>query len=482
MLAWLANPSAMSNSLLVSALFLVAAALRVHNAWLALPLSGYDGPFHAANIGIILFEGRLPLPHEGWSTFHPPFYYAVSAFLWKLLPAGLSAHGVLFALRLLNVAAGLALGLAVYLACRRVLPARPRVALCASALALFLPMQLGPSYLVGNEMFGAALAGGCILLLLAGLDAARPRWALPALGVLLGLAALTKFNTLVVLATVGLALTARGFARHGPTPRALVEVAAVFSLAALVAGWYFAWNQQRYGRPILMQNEIVSAQMSRSGYGPPRALAEYLSPRADILLLDPKVMLRPARDDVPQRKAVWPVTFGTIWFDLHFSMIHASHPRARIAAWPLYACGAIFTVLAIVGARSMLRAGRGEALPRPGQVLVVALLLALTSYVLFTWRVATYSALKGVYLSPALLPFCVLVGVGCDRAAAHGRTAARAVAVLVLAFVVSVCVVFWEGGLAPRRLNIAHAYLLAHTDEATLRVYEYFVPPLRLGR
>jgi hypothetical protein len=96
----------------------------------------------------------------------------------------------------------------------------------------------------------------------------------------------------------------------------------------------------------------------------------------------------------------------------------------------------------------------------------------LASYAVFTWRVATFSALKGSYLSPALPAYAILAGLGLDRARGAARTAARG---LLAAFAAAVFAIFWSGGLAPLPIDPATAYLLAHSDPPTQRVYDFFV-------
>ena len=168
--------------------------LRVHNAWVTPPLAGFDGPYHAAYIGIIFLEGRWPLSQESWSTFHPPLYYALSALVWKLLPDGLGPHAVLFWLRMLNVAAGLAIGFAVQRSARLLFPQRPRVEIYAVGLALFLPMLIGPSSELGNEMLAAAFCALAVPLWLRCLQEPDSRRRALALGAVLGLAVLSKLN------------------------------------------------------------------------------------------------------------------------------------------------------------------------------------------------------------------------------------------------------------------------------------------------
>ncbi len=86
------------------AVFALAAMHYLWNATQVWPLSGYDGVGHAAYALTLLFDARLPHPMEGWSTFHPPLYYALLAGLWSVT-GWLGASGQLLLGRLVSVAA-----------------------------------------------------------------------------------------------------------------------------------------------------------------------------------------------------------------------------------------------------------------------------------------------------------------------------------------------------------------------------------------
>jgi len=99
----------------------------------------------------------------------------------------------------------------------------------------------------------------------------------------------------------------------------------------------------------------------------------------------------------------------------------------------------------------------------------------LGAYVAFTHAVATFSVLKGTYLSAATTAFVIFASVGLDRAARRGAWARRAVSGTVLAFVLSSSAISWYGWLATPTLNPADYYLRAYTDEPTERAFRYFV-------
>lgn len=450
------------------ALFALAAILRLHNAWVAAPLSGFDGPYHASYVGILVHEGRLPLAHEGWSTFHPPLYYSICAAVWSLLPPQLDAHATLFAMRLVSVAAGLGLGLAVYRSAGLAFPERPFAALFAAAVALFLPMHVGPSSVLGNEVFAAALCGAGLWLLLRCLArGATPRGA-AGVGAVLGLALLSKFSALVVLVTAGWALLVRGWQLRPGRAAALAPLAALALAATLASGWYFARNIQHYGRPTLMQNEIVAAEMAKQGYGPLRPAAHYAS-------LHPAILADPYDRSAKTRSAVWPVTFASIWYDVRASTIDASSAWGRRLAWVLFGCGAIVTALAAGGAFLAARGTAPVAVPLGTPTLLLLGALTLASYAAFTATVATFSALKGSYLSPALTAFALFAGLGADALARTGRHARRAVRAFAFLLPAAVITAFWLGGLSPLRLNPAVAYVATYVDEPTRRVFDFFV-------
>lgn len=455
----------LSYRLILVGLFALAAIVRVHGAWVAPPLSGFDGPYHAANVGIVLFEGRLPLPHEGWSTFHPPLYYALCAGVWRLLPDDASPRVVLFCLRLVGVLSGLGIGLVVLAIARLLAPRRPNVAIGATAVALFVPMHIGASFLVGNEILAAFLSAAGVLLLLRWQGDPSATRRAGALGAVLGLAALTKFSALVPVAVAGVMLLARGRATASGL-RALLPAAVAGTAFVLVAGWYFARNLSLYGEPVVMQNEIVTREMRKQGYGPSRSLGAYLS-------LRPHALLDPADRSRATTAAVWPVTFASIWFDYHAVTLDVRRPEARGAALALYAFGAGWTFLAALAVAVSLRRGDLFAVPMADRALLLLAALTLASYVGFTWRVATVSALKGSYLSPGLPAFALLAGAGFDRAIAAGRRAAAASWTALAGFALAVTATFWVGW-APLPIDPASAYLLVYRDAAAERVYEFF--------
>jgi hypothetical protein len=205
---------------------------------------GFDARHHLYYVEQLAEHGRLPLAAEGWSTFHPPLFYAASALLSAL-------GGGEAALKALPLLAGLGVVWMAWGLARRLEPERPgRVAL-ATLFAAVLPVNLYSAAYFSNETLHAFLAGAALVaaagLLLA---EAGSGWRPLACAALFGLAALTKFTVIVTL-PVALAFLAWKLVlvdRVGPG-RAVGLLAAFAAVVVLVAGWFYARNWVHYGTP-----------------------------------------------------------------------------------------------------------------------------------------------------------------------------------------------------------------------------------------
>ncbi len=154
-------------------------------------------------------------------------------------------------LRLLSVAWGAGAVIGAYLVARETLPAHPGLALTAAALTAFNPHFIFISSVVNND---AAVACLCTLVLWRSIRLAKPEipcglksalW----LGLLLGLALLTKLSALALLPLVALALGLRWWRDRDGRGLLMRGIAAV-GAAGLVGGWWYGRNWILYGDPL----------------------------------------------------------------------------------------------------------------------------------------------------------------------------------------------------------------------------------------
>jgi hypothetical protein len=230
------------------ALVLVAASV----GWAALfgakvsqiPLAiGFDARHHLAYVEWMRSERSLPLATDGWSTFHPPLFYAAALALGESRTA----------LRALPFFAGLVLVFAVFSLARRFFPDDPRRQALAAGFAAVLPMHVYSASYFSNESLHTLLASLAILATVDAILAERASAGRAALvGLLYGLAALVKFTVLLVVPVAALALAACWWGvRRLPLRRIAVLAAAALLPFAGVAGWFYARNWWVFGDPLM---------------------------------------------------------------------------------------------------------------------------------------------------------------------------------------------------------------------------------------
>ena len=160
---------------------------------------------------------------------------------------------------------------------------------------------------------------------------------------------------------------------------------------------------------------------------------------------------------------------------MHGTTLHVHDPRAQTFARLLFVCGGVISAVMLVGLGLVLSRRIRPAVPYADVALVLVAGLSVAAYAMFTYRVATFSALKGSYLSPGVPAFAVLAGLGFDWAAHRLQWFRTLRAVFLGFFVLTSTAISWSGGLAPMRANPADFYIRVYSDEPSRRVYEYFV-------
>jgi 4-amino-4-deoxy-L-arabinose transferase-like glycosyltransferase len=158
-------------------------------------------------------------------------------------------HGValaVYAVRCVTMLIGAGVVCLTYCIGREIFSNRPVLAAGAAALVAFDPQFIYLSGAINNDV-AAALAGTAVLWACVRLVRRGPSWrADVTLGVLYGLALLTKFNLLALLALIELAY-ALAVWRTRRLQVFLRGNLIVLGLAAVIAGWWFGRNYVLYG-------------------------------------------------------------------------------------------------------------------------------------------------------------------------------------------------------------------------------------------
>jgi hypothetical protein len=185
--------------------------------------------------------------------------------MWPYHGAVLGVH----ALRLLSTLLGGLTILGVYMTARTAFPDSTYVALMAAALVSFNPRFITHSATVTNDSLLAALTAwgvyGCVDVLRHGPSTQRSVM----LGIVIGLASLTKVGGFFLLPLAALVLADHAW-RRGAWVRHGAHLVGITALCVLVAGWWYASNFLRYGDPGLVP--MITQNTGQRASWPPRLI------------------------------------------------------------------------------------------------------------------------------------------------------------------------------------------------------------------
>lgn len=242
---WTADPA----SLLFSVIALLWIVLMTHNLGLLPRMVGFDCEGHLDYINYIQKYWALPLADQGWEMYQPPLYYAAAAVILKVFGLSVGSFDGLVLLRLFSLAIGLAHIGIIFATLRLLFPRQPAKQCVGLVIAGFTPMQVYLAHYVTNETLAACLMAATVYLIVRVLQTERPtRGLYLSLGLVLGLALLTKVTALLLIPFVAAAL-AYGWWKNKPQNGGGSTLAALACLAT--CGWHYWRVWRHFGNPLI---------------------------------------------------------------------------------------------------------------------------------------------------------------------------------------------------------------------------------------
>jgi 4-amino-4-deoxy-L-arabinose transferase-like glycosyltransferase len=363
--------------------------------------------------GFGVFDPEDPELYENYQLHQPPAYYVLAAGWGKVMGMG----GVVdpvdgLKLRSLNVVIG-AIGVAGVFFLAYWSYGRAMLALAAAAFAALLPMNIALSGAISNDPLLICLCTWSLALLARGMQKGfRPSLCV-AIGVVTGLALLTKTTALALIPAILLGFVIRRGGR-----RSALRLAAALGIALAMAIPWWIRNQQLYGDPFAI-----------------RAFNEAFVGSAQKVTLVSQVI--PATGAGNPEWAYWTEWVG--WWSVRSFLGVFGYMDIWLTQSGLQRTGFdenrlywVFVALMLIGLAGWVRFVRNLDDAADRAVTVVNIIFAAAVFLLFIRFNQQYFQAQGRYLLPALGP--VAMGVAAGYFALFRRRPVVPIAIIVLFF------------------------------------------------
>ncbi len=322
-----------------------------------------------------------------YEDHQPPLYYLLLTPIYDL------SNGNLIAMRLASMLLGAGIVIVAWAAVQVAFPSQPWLALATAAFVAFVPQHVAMMAGVENDSFAELIIALTLLVSVIYLGDGKRQIHPVILGLLLGVAFLTKLTLyLPVAAVIGLALVLRARCEHWHIRRLVQQAAWVAVPALVLGGIWWARNVATYGD---IADFMAQKTHDTIVVGQPQP-QDYIEGRPD-LRLSAHGVTGWLRDAVV-------VTFDSFWGQFGWM-------GAPMMDW-LYNLLLAFSVFVIVGALiAFVRWRRALSLVQRDSLILFTTAIAM-AFVAFVSYNLKFVQFQGRYLYPGLIPIGLFAAVG----------------------------------------------------------------------
>jgi len=371
--------------------------LYLHNYLVYPPTRGLDSVDHIAYIQYIVDNRSIPAASEGLQMYQPPLYYLLSGLLYGV-GNFFGMEDSLKLVQLISLFSAFGNIILIYLLAKKVFSKRYLVVM-ATLFVMFLPILVYEAAVVSNEMLLSFLVTLSICYFISNRWEKSNTKKAVVLGLFGGLAVLTKYSGLVLVAAVLLVLLA-SFLKS--KKRALVINAGVFLLVVgVIAGWFYLRQFVLFGNPLILAND-------------PKLFPYWQYPGfRDVHFYTNLEGIIPLNVFGAEGESFWGGTYNSLWVDTHntfLPIIEFSKAGAVIIYLAL-----IPTSILLLGFCFALRKIKKERFRGGYLLLVVYSFFSFVSYTYYTYKLPFGSSIKAFYMLGCVLPWSIFFGLGVKK-------------------------------------------------------------------
>ena len=364
--------------------------------------SGFDWSGHVEYITYMASKWRAPIATEGWEMFQPPFYYFLSAIVYRLFGGEAAEPGSLKAVQIMGALSGVANACFAWLVLRKLFERNHLIQLLGFSVVAFLPMCFYMNPLISNEFFSGSIISLAIYLLIrCGFEERIKIQHAVVLGVGVGLALLSKYTATFVFLTAATVLAIRVLINPATRKREAAILVIFLAVVFALSGWLYVRNFVKFHDPFIGNWDKKSGYHYEQHHGY-RTLGFYLKFGSVFL-------------HAPERSrwaSFWDGKYGSMWMDTHGSFLNLGDEKANLYGSVIIYLALLPSVAILLGFYQSLRSIFSSARCNPNLALVMVSILTIISLISFTMEVPFFSTIKAFFYLSLLPPIAVFAGKG----------------------------------------------------------------------
>jgi hypothetical protein len=407
----------------------IALILNIHNTIICPynSLFGFDGRAHVGYIRYVASKWQVPLPHEGWQMYQPPLYYFVAAIIYRLVGTSNGLEVVQFMSMLIGIG-NLCFS---WLILRELFKKDPLIQLLGLSVAAFLPMCIYMNPHIGNEVFtGSLISLATYLIIKYGFKAQIKIQHIFLIGIVVGLALLSKYTAFFIFVSITLVLMMRLIKKKYEIRNLIIFLVIVFA----VSGWLYIRNTVKFNDPFIGNWDKESGFYGIGGAPGYRTLSFYL--KFSTVFFNP----------IPYSKwaSFWDGMYGSMWGDSHESFLRFTREGVKIGSSIVIWLALLPTVAILLGFCQSFKSVFKSPQNNPYFVLIMTSLLTILSLILFTIEVPFASTIKAFFYISLLPSISVFAGKGLYTMCKNLKKFRFVIYLHIVALYCFIVILFWK--------------------------------------
>ena len=381
------------------AIIVIVLVINIHNtAVYPYTRSHFDWSGHVEYIRYMASSWQTPIATEGCEMFQPPFYYFLSAIIYKLFGGAAAEPGSLKAVQMMGTISGVANACFAWLILRKLFQKNHLIQLLGFSVVAFLPMCFYMNPLISNEIFSGSIISLAIYLLIRyGFEKQIKIQHALTLGIVVGLALLSKYTAAFIFLTTATVLAIRVLMNPSTRRREIAALAIFLIVVSALSGWLYIRNVIRFHDPFIGNWDKESGYHCEQHHGY-RTLGFYLKFGSVFF-------------HAPERSRwgpFWDGKYGSMWMDVHGSFLKLDDERTNLYGNIIICLALLPSVAILLGFYQSFRSALKSARCNHNLALVMVSALTLISLLSFTMEVPFFSTIKAFFylsLLPAIAAF-----------------------------------------------------------------------------